>query len=178
MTLNLNPVCAANATIPLNSQGGFRRLFTCRCVQPGAKADAGFRIEATCSSLSGSVWFQELRSLGSRLNSTTKLLSDCRGHLCSHLCSLGPVGLPVFERTRGSHDMKSLPASTPERRFFFSGWFSAQELVSLSGNLPPSPAQPLFSLIVVSLRAKPPLQPAARVPSVPFLSPWRARIFL
>lgn len=62
--------------------------------------------------------------------------------------------------------MRALPASTPERRFFFSGWFSAQELASLPGNLPASHAQPLFSLIVVSLRAKPPLQPAARVASV------------
>lgn len=48
----------------------------------------------------------------------------------------------------------------PERRSFsFHGWFSAQELASLSGNLPAS------LLANCSLRAKPPLQPAAQVAS-------------
>lgn len=55
----------------------------------------------------------------------------------------------VFERTRGSRDTRALPASTPPERFFYC-WFSAQELASLSGNLPVSHPQPLFSLIVVS----------------------------
>lgn len=105
--------------------------------------------------------------MGSRLNSTTKSLTDFRGHLRS----LGPVCLRVSLRELEGHVTRGpSQLQLPGGDFFFSGWFSAQQLASLSGNLPASAAQPLFSLTVVSLGAKPPLQPAARVASASSLA--------
>lgn len=112
----------------------------------GDRAEAGLRIKATCSSFPKSLRFQELKSLGFRLHSTSQLLSDFRGHIYP----LGSVCPVESLREQEDHVIRGPSQLQPPERRFFYGWFSAQELASLSGNLPASHPQLLFSLIVVS----------------------------
>lgn len=113
------------------------------CVLNGDRAEAELRIKATCFSSSGSLRFQGLASLGFRLNSASKLWSDFGGQRCP----LGPVCLEESLRELEDHVMPGPSLlQLAKRRFFFYGWFSAQELAFLSGNLPASQPQPLLSL--------------------------------